>query len=67
MTQDEKTMRQALIDLCNAIGVPGARRKTNDELQEAITDWNNEPGRTHAEVLAVIDRAIAIAQAEEAL
>jgi hypothetical protein len=67
MTQDGKTMRQALIDLCNAIGVPGARRKTNDELQEAITDWNNEPGRTHGEVLAAIDRAIAIAQADEAL
>jgi hypothetical protein len=67
MTQDEKTMRQALIDLCKAIEVPGARRKTNDELQEAITDWNNEPGRTHAEVLAVIDRAIAIAQADEAV
>ena len=67
MAEDEKTMRQALIDLCDAIGIPGAREKTNDELQEAITNWNNEPGRTHEEVLATIDRAIAIAQADEAL
>ena len=28
-----------------------------------IDDWNDAPGRTHAEVLAAFDRAIAIAEA----
>jgi hypothetical protein len=42
----------ALAPLLHAIGAP-----FGDE--DDIADWNDEPGRTRAEVLAVIDQAIA--------
>ncbi len=31
-----------------------------------IPNWNDTPGRTHAEVVVVVDRAIELAEAEEA-
>ena len=33
------------------------------DVSEAIYDWNDAPERTHAEVLAAFDRAIAAAEA----
>lgn len=34
-------------------------------VEDAIPTWNDEEGRTHAEVLAAFDRAIALAEADE--
>lgn len=34
-------------------------------IQSGIVDWNDAPGRTHAEVLAAFDRAIELARAGE--
>lgn len=31
-----------------------------------VATWNNKPGRTHAEVMEAFDRAIALAEADEA-
>lgn len=33
--------------------------RANDIAGRSIVDWNDAPGRTHAEVLAAFDRAIA--------
>jgi hypothetical protein len=34
----------------------------DDAIDQRITDWNDKPWRTHAEVLAAFDRAIELAK-----
>lgn len=48
---DEAVSARAMCLLMEAIG------------EDSIEDWNDHPRRTHAEVLAAFDRAIAIAEA----
>ena len=47
--------------LCRAIGITPGSYPPRD-----IYDWNDAPERTHADVLAAFDKAIALAEAEEA-
>lgn len=38
---------------------------TDWDWYRGVRHWNDEPGRTHAEVLAVLDRVIAEVEAEQ--
>lgn len=62
-TRDLRNMHAADQLLARATGVEG------DEIKRPafwLMDWNDAPGRTLDEVLAVYDKAIAIAEKEEA-
>lgn len=48
----------------DAITLDAARRQLRNVIGDSITSWNDYSRRTHAEVLAAFDKAIALAERE---
>ena len=58
-------MRTPLFDEARALLSAGVPRNAGvRSCHWSVSFWNDAPGRTHAEVLATFDRAIALAEAE---